>query len=350
MALASARTRRDNAGMAGKTRSPDKRARRRPHRVVMLVYPQAQILDVTGPLEIFARTTRWLRDHRGVRTPAYEIAMVAARPGPMETSGGLKLLVEHDYRNAGRIDTLLIAGGIGWEAALQDERMLEWIRGESRRVARLGSICTGALVLAAAGLLDGKPATTHWAYCTRLARIAPGARVEQDAIYVRSGKLYTSAGVTAGMDMALALVEEDWGKATALAVAQELVMFLKRPGGQSQFSRHLEAQQRDDRFGALELWMVEHLDADLSVARLAARANLSPRHFAREFAAHMGATPATYVARIRVEQARRRIEEGAERLKDVARSCGFGDEQRLRRAFRRALGVTPQEYRARFVS
>ncbi|MGH8285117.1 MAG: GlxA family transcriptional regulator, partial [Steroidobacteraceae bacterium] len=209
-------------------------------------------------------------------------------------------------------------------------------------------ICTGAMVLAAAGLLDGKPATTHWAYCTKLARLAPAAHVEKDALYVRSGKLYTSAGVPAGMDMALAMVEEDWGKATALAVAQELVMFLKRPGGQSQFSRYLEAQQRDDRFGRLELWMLEHLDADLSVERLASRANLSPRHFAREFAAQVGATPAAYVMRVRVEEARRRIEDGATQLKDVARQCGFGDEQRLRRAFRRTLGVTPQDYRARF--
>jgi transcriptional regulator GlxA family with amidase domain len=316
----------------------------------MLVYPQAQILDITGPLEIFARTTRWLQDHRGVRTRAYEVEMVAPRPGAIETSGGLRLLVERGYRDMGRADTLLIAGGIGYEAMLGDAELLDWIRTQSRRVSRLGSICTGALVLAAAGLLDGKPATTHWAYCTRLARLAPAARVEQDSIYVRSGTLYTSAGVTTGMDMALAMVEQDWGKATALAVAQELVMYLKRPGGQSQFSRHLEAQQRDDRFGSLELWMVEHLDADLSVERLAARANLSPRHFAREFAAHMGATPAAFVARIRLEHARRRIEEGAERLKDVARTCGFGDEQRLRRAFRRALGVTPQEYRARFAS
>ncbi|MGQ0834344.1 MAG: GlxA family transcriptional regulator [Gammaproteobacteria bacterium] len=327
---------------------PARRERRRPHRIVMLAYPQAQVLDITGPLEVFARTSRWLRDHRGARGKAYEIELVAARAGPIDTSGGLQLVAARSYRNASRADTLLIAGGIGYEAAMQDEAMLTWIREQSRRVGRIGSICTGAMVLAAAGLLDGKRATTHWAYCTKLARLAPAAHVEEDALYVRSGKLYTSAGVTAGMDMALAMVEEDWGKATALAVAQELVMFLKRPGGQSQFSRYLEAQQRDDRFGRLELWMLEHLDADLSVERLASRANLSPRHFAREFAAHVGATPAAYVMRVRVEEARRRIEDGATQLKDVARQCGFGDAQRLRRAFRWTLGVTPQDYRARF--
>jgi transcriptional regulator GlxA family with amidase domain len=322
----------------------------RTHRVVMLAYPQAQVLDITGPLEIFARTSRWLRDHRGARATAYEIELVAAEAGRIETSGGLELVAAHAYRDAGRADTLLIAGGIGYEAAIQDEKMLAWIRAQSRRVTRIGSICTGALVLAAAGLLDGKAATTHWAYCTRLASLAPAARIEADALYVRSGKLYTSAGVTAGMDMALAMVEADWGKAIALAVAQELVMFLKRPGGQSQFSRYLEAQKRDDRFGRLELWILEHLDADLSVDRLAARANLSPRHFAREFTARIGSTPAAFVERIRVEEARRRIEEGATHLKDVAKHCGFGDEQRLRRAFRRALGVTPQDYRSRFAA
>lgn len=160
--------------------------------------------------------------------------------------------------------------------------------------------------------------------------------------------MYTSAGVTAGMDLALALVEEDWGNAVALAVAQELVMFLKRPGGQSQFSRHLKAQQHDDELGRLELWILENLDADLSVPVLARRGNVSVRHFARRFTQRFGATPAAYVARARVEAARRRIEEGATRLKTVARQCGFADEQRMRRAFRRALGVAPVEYRARF--
>lgn len=316
----------------------------------MLAYRGAQVLDVTGPLEVFARTSRWLREHRGIRGTAYEITLLASRPGPIETSGGLRLLADRGYRQAGRIDTLLVAGGIGYEEATRDAALLAWLRGQARRVERIGSICTGALVLAAARLLDGKAATTHWAYCERLAQLAPAARIEPDALYVRSGKLYTSAGVTAGMDLALSMVEADWGRATALAVAQELVMFLKRPGGQSQFSRYLEAQRRDDRFGALALWMLEHLDADLSVERLAARANLSPRHFAREFATHVGATPAAYVARLRVEEARRRIEDGARQLKDVARQCGFGDEQRLRRAFRRALGVTPQDYRARFAT
>jgi transcriptional regulator GlxA family with amidase domain len=316
----------------------------------MLAYPQAQVLDITGPLEVFARTSRWLREHRAVRVAPYEIELVAPRAGPIETSGGLTLIATSHYRQARRADTLLIAGGIGYRAMLEDPPLLAWIRAQASRVRRLGSICTGAMLLAAAGLLEGRPATTHWAYCDKLRKLTPNARVEDDALYVRSGRLYTSAGVTAGMDMALAMVEDDWDKAVALAVAQELVMFLKRPGGQSQFSRHLEAQGHDDRFGRLELWMLEHLDADLSVERLAARTNLSTRHFARQFAAQVGTTPAAYVTRVRVEQARRRIEDGDVQLKDVARQCGFGDEQRLRRAFRRTLGVTPQEYRARFAA
>jgi transcriptional regulator GlxA family with amidase domain len=321
---------------------------RRTHRVAMLAYPQAQVLDITGPLEVFSRTSRWLRDHAGRRVPAYAVELVAARRGLIETSGGLRLLATRGYRELGRVETLLVAGGIGYEAAAQDEALLAWLRARVAGVPRVGSICTGALVLAAAGLLDGRSATTHWAYCDRLARSAPRTRVEPDALYVRSGRVYTSAGVTAGMDMALAMVEQDWGKATALAVARELVMFVKRPGGQSQFSTFLEAQLRDDRFGDLELWMLEHLEADLSVKRLARRCSMSERHFARLFTARIGRPPASHVARLRIEAARRRIEEGASRLKDVARECGFGDEQRLRRAFRRTVGVTPQEYRQRF--
>lgn len=322
--------------------------RRGSHRVVMLAYPQAQILDITGPLEVFARTTRWLRDHRGLRTPAYSIELVARRAGWVETSGGLRLFAARRYADVRHADTLLISGGIGFETALRDAALMKWIREQFANVQRIGSICTGAMLLAEAGLLDGQRATTHWAYCEQLARLAPRARVEPDALFVRSGKIYTSAGVTAGMDMTLAIIEQDWGKATALAVAQELVMFLKRPGGQSQFSRFLTAQQHDDAFGRLELWILEHLDADLSVENLASRMNMSVRHFARTFARRIGMTPAAYVRRARVEEARRCIEDGAPVLKDVARRCGLTDVQVLRRAFRAWLGVTPGDYRARF--
>lgn len=314
----------------------------------MLGFPQAQVLDITGPLEVFSRTARWLAEHRGAHTPAYLTEFIAARAGPVAMSNGLQLVASRRYSAVDDADTLLVAGGIGWEQAASDRRLLQWLAAQAGRVQRLGSICNGAMLLAAAGLLEGRAATTHWAYLDRLASLAPKARVDRDALYVRSGNIYTSAGVTAGMDLALALVEQDHGKAVALAVAQELVLFLKRPGGQSQFSRHLQAQRRDDLFGELELWMLEHPGEDLSVAKLARRMNMSARHFARQFAARLDASPAAYVRRLRVEQARRRIEEGALRLKQVARDCGFGDEQALRRSFQAVVGITPAEYRQRF--
>jgi transcriptional regulator GlxA family with amidase domain len=325
-----------------------KTSRTRPHRVVMLGFPNAQVLDITGPLEVFSRTARWLAEHRGARMPAYETELVAARAGPVLMSNGLALVATRRYADVDDADTLLVAGGIGWEAPASDRALLRWLAAQAGRVERLGSICNGAMILAAAGLLDGRPATTHWAYLDRLAKLAPKARVDRDALYVRSGNIYTSAGVTAGMDLALALVEQDHGKAVALAVAQELVLFLKRPGGQSQFSRHLAAQKRDDLFGELELWMLENPGKDLSVGALARRMSMSPRHFARLFMARLGTSPGAYVRRLRVEQARRRIEEGATRFKQVARECGFADEQALRRGFQDVVGITPAEYRARF--
>jgi transcriptional regulator GlxA family with amidase domain len=315
----------------------------------MVGYPNAQILDITGPLEVFSRTARWLRDHGKTSGDAYVVELVAARAGWFDTSGGLRLYATRSYTEVADAHTVLVSGGLGYREAMADRQLLDWIRKQRSRSQRLGSICTGAFVLAAAGLLDGKRATTHWAYLDRLQAAAPEAKIERDAIYVQNGPVYTSAGVTAGMDMALAMVEADWGKATALAVAQELVMFLKRPGGQSQFSRHLAAEQRDDVFGALELWILEHLSADLSVEKLAERANMSPRHFARLFKERLGVTPAAYVRKLRVEEARRRIESGASRVKRIARECGFADDQQLRRAYKQVLGVTPAEYRARFL-
>jgi transcriptional regulator GlxA family with amidase domain len=321
------------------------------HRVVMFGFEGAQILDVTGPLEVFARTSRWLRDHRGLRQDAYTVELVAARAGLVTMSNGLGLQASRRYTDVRNAGTLLVAGGIGYEALLDDRRLREWLVRMAGRAQRVGSICTGAMLLASAGLLDGLSVTTHWNYFRRLAALAPRARIQMDAIYVQDGNVYTSAGVTAGMDMALAIVEADWGKTTALAVAQELVMFLKRPGGQSQFSGYITAQMRDDLFGALQLWIHEHLDAELSVEVLAARANMSVRNFGRLFRRRLGSTPAQYVRRARLDAARRQIEGTANlRLKAVARRCGFADEQQLRRAFRVGVGVTPAEYRARFAN
>jgi len=317
-------------------------------RVVMLAFPDAQVLDVAGPLEVFARTSRWLAEAGLGAAPAYDIELTAAQAGPLPTSGGLALTVARPFAEVGEGDTLLVAGGIGWEAAAADPATLAWLRRGAERAARVGSICTGALVLAAAGLLAGRRATTHWAYCERLADLEPACTVDPDAIFVRDGRFYTSAGVTTGMDLALELVEQDWGKAVAVAVAQELVVYRKRPGGQAQFSRFLEAERRQDRLGELQLWILDHLDQDLSLERLAQAAGLSPRHFSRRFRTEVGVTPGAYVARVRLEEARRRLESGAHSLKDVARACGFADEQNLRRAFRRHVGVAPRDYRQRF--
>lgn len=314
----------------------------------MVAFPQAQVLDVVGPLEVFDRTARWLRDHLGRAAPAYRTELVAAEGGPLRMSQNLQLVAHRSFRDVTACDTLLVAGGVGAEAAAADLELTQWLRAIAPETRRYGSVCTGAFVLAAAGLLDGERATTHWGACEALARAAPGCRVERDAIFVESGRLFTSAGVTAGIDLALELVAQDLGRATAIAVAQELVVYRKRPGGQSQFSRFLEADRRADRFGALQLFILEHLDEALPLERLADAAGMSPRHLTRRFKSELGLTPAAYVSRVRLEEARRRIEDGAGSLKDVARGCGFADEQNLRRSFRRHIGVAPRAYRERF--
>lgn len=322
-----------------------------PHRVVMLGYPEAQILDITGPLEVFARSARWLMDKGISRKPAYTVELVAPVAGAFALSSGIRMLAERSYREVTRADTLLIAGGIGCRPLMDDRDLLQWIRRMAPKVSRLGSVCTGALVLARAGLLQGRPATTHWDYIDQLGAIDGSIQVQRDAIYVRDGDLYTSAGVTAGMDMALAMVESDWGQPTALAVAQELVMFLKRPGGQSQFSSHLAAQfSEDDKLRELQLWLLDHLDRDLSVATLAARVAMSERNFARRFAASVGMTPAQYVSRARLDAARRKLEQNNLPISQVARHCGFGTGETMRRTFVTELGVSPSDYRERFRS
>ncbi len=318
--------------------------------VALIAFPDVQILDVTGPLEVFARAARWLVEHGRRAEPVYRVELLAATAGPLVTSSGVRLIADRSVASVrGGIDTLLVAGGIGTEAAVRDRRLLDALRRLARRVRRLGSVCSGTFLLAAAGLIDGRRVTTHWRACERLARAFPTLTVDPDPIFVRDGNVYTSAGVTAGMDLALALVEEDEGREVAMHVARDLVMFLRRPGGQSQFSAQLAVQAADrEPLRELQAWIADHLATDLSVETLAARVAMSPRNFARVFAREVGVTPARFVERARVEAARRRLEESSDGVDRVADACGFGSAESMRRAFLRTLRVSPSAYRTRF--
>ncbi len=316
----------------------------------MVAFPDAQIIDITGPLEVFGLAARLLTEERGWRIPAYTVEIAATKAGTLATSSGIRLIADRSLAQVrGPIDTLLVAGGRGTPAALRDRALIGWLRSSVDRTGRLCSVCTGAFILAEAGLLDGLSATTHWRQCERLATRYPAVSVETDPIFVRAGKIFTSAGVTAGIDLALVLLEEDHGRDVALAVARELIMFLRRPGGQSQFSVQLRAQVADrEPIRELQRWMADHLGADLSVEALARRAAMSPRNFARVFTREVGVTPGQFVETSRVEAARRRLEESAEGVDSIASECGFGTRESMRRAFLRTLHVPPSVYRSRF--
>jgi transcriptional regulator GlxA family with amidase domain len=321
-----------------------------PKRVAMLAFPNVQVLDVTGPLEVFSRSARWLRDS-GRRTDlAYEIELIGLKRGWFRTSSGLRLHAERGFAEVGQgVDTLMIAGGVGVDALRENAPLTRWIRQQSTRVRRLASICTGAFLMAEAGLLEGRRATTHWHYCDAMARDFPLVRVEPDTLFVREGSLYTSAGVTAGMDLALALVEEDFGRDVALAAARELVMFLKRPGGQTQFSAQLAVQLAEhEPLRELQAYVIDHPEDDHTIERLARRVAMSPRNFARVFTREVGMTPARYVASVRVETARRLLEETHEPLEAVCAKSGLGTPESMRRAFLGQVGISPGRYRERF--
>ena len=318
----------------------------------MLAYPDVQILDVTGPLEVFARAGRVAVERGRLAESPYRVEVLAPKAGMLRSQSGIGLVADRAFADVtGGIDTLLVAGGAGTRAMVEDRAVVAWIRRMARRVRRLGSVCTGTFILAATGMLDGRRATTHWAWCESLASMFPAVHVNPDPIFVRDGNLYSSAGVTAGMDLALALVEEDLGRTVALETARQLVLFLRRPGGQSQFSAQLSAQAAERQpLRELVAWIVDHPDADLSVEALARRAAMSPRHFARVFTREVGTTPARYVETVRVEAARRRLEESTNGVDAIADACGFGTAETMRRAFLRRLRVPPSAYRGRFRS
>jgi transcriptional regulator GlxA family with amidase domain len=312
-------------------------------RIVLLTFPGLQMLDVTGPSEVFS-----MADRRA--GGAYSLELVAPSAAPVIASSGLRLLPDRATTACrGPIDTLIVAGGAGVADALANERLIAWVGAAAARSRRVASVCNGAFLLAAAGLLDGRRATTHWAACAELQRRHPDVRVETDPIFVRDGHVATSAGVTAGIDLALSFVEEDLGAPAALEVARWLVLFLRRPGGQSQFSASMAGQAAGrEPLRELQGWIADHLDADLSVGSLAERVFMSPRNFARAFRAEVGLTPAAYVEAVRVERARVALETGDAPVEEVARRCGFGTVETMRRAFRRRVNASPSEYRSRF--
>ncbi|GHE97416.1 transcriptional regulator [Streptomyces spiralis] len=308
--------------------------------LLVVLFDGVQSLDVTGPVEVFSGAERHSPGTYRVRTASLD-------GGPVRTSSGLTLVPDGSLTRASEPHTLLVPGGEGTRRP--DPRLVEWLRSAGPRARRLVSVCTGAILLARAGLLDGRRVTTHWAYCETLARQHPAVEVDPDPIFVRDGDVATSAGVTAGIDLALALVEEDLGRDAALTVARHLVVFLRRPGNQAQFSAQLAAQTaRREPLRDVQQWITEHPAGDLSVESLAARAALSPRHFARAFQAETGMPPGRYVDRVRLEHARRLLEDTADGIEEISRASGYGTPEAMRRAFLRTLGASPAEYRRRF--
>ncbi|NJP95258.1 helix-turn-helix domain-containing protein [Nonomuraea sp. FMUSA5-5] len=316
------------------------------HRVIVAVFPDVDLLDVTGPAEVFAVANREMDG----RVP-YEVLLAGPDGGQVRTSAGVRLAADLTFDEVGdRVDTLVVPGAVDAAGVpVIDPRLVGWIAETSKHARRVASVCVGAHLLAAAGLLAGRTATTHWATAERLAADHPDVTVDPDPIYIRSGKVWTGAGISSCMDLALALVAEDHGERLALAVARQLVMYLKRQGGQSQFSVPLwqaPTERRD--IDELRVWITANLTAHLSAAALAERVCLSERHFARVFRKETGATPAAYVEAARVEAARRLLEGTDEPLDRVAAACGLGSAETLHRAFRRRLGTTPATYRRRF--
>lgn len=314
-------------------------------RVEIVAFPGVQLLDVTGPLQVFASANEALV--ASGRAASYEVHLVA-RTASVATSSGLALVADSFASATRPIDTLIIAGGGGVHAAAQDKQLVARLVRRAGKARRIASVCTGAWLLAATGLLDKRRVVTHWADCEALARAHPKTHVEADPIFVEDGNIWTSAGVTAGIDMCLAMVEKDVGHAIAIAVARDLVVFLKRPGGQSQFSAALSLQRGDGRLDDLHGWAAGNLARDLTVRALAARARMSERTFLRYYTAATGQTPARAMESLRVEAARQLLATTSLPIKRIAARCGFGSEETMRRSLWRRVGVTPGEYRARF--
>jgi transcriptional regulator GlxA family with amidase domain len=320
-------------------------------RIVFVSGPKVEILDLVGPLQVFARASdMYTRANPGAPS-IYSVEVVSISSSrSLIANCGVRITADRTFREVrGKIDTLLVAGGDAIEQNKINAEAVRWLKRISTRIRRVGSVCTGAMLLARAGLLDGRRATTHWNWCQTLIKRAPRARVERDPIFVRDENVYTSAGVTAGMDLALALVEEDHGSRLALQVARNLVLYLRRPGGQSQFSAALSLQLTDRKpLLELEAWVLDNLQKPLTVPLLAQRLAMSPRNFARVFTKEMKTTPAKFVERLRVEAARRRLEESHNSMETIADECGFGNVNSMRNVFQRTIKIAPGQYRRHF--
>jgi transcriptional regulator GlxA family with amidase domain len=320
-------------------------------RIVFVSGPNVEILDLVGPLQVFARASDMYKRASPASLPIYSVEVVSISASrSLFANCGVRVIADRTFREVrGKIDTLLVAGGDAIEQNEINPEAVRWLKRISPRIRRVGSVCTGAMLLARAGLLDGRRATTHWNWCQTLIKRAPRARVERDPIFVRDENVYTSAGVTAGMDLALALVEEDHGSRLALQVARNLVLYLRRPGGQSQFSAALSLQLTDRKpLLELEAWVLDNLQKALTVPLLAQRVAMSPRNFARVFTKEMKTTPAKFVERLRVEAARRRLEESHNSMETIADECGFGNVNSMRNVFQRTLKIAPGQYRRHF--
>lgn len=306
-------------------------------RIGLFVYPRFQLLDVAGPVSVFEMAGRLLKSPVSTR-------LLAVEPGAVQSSAGVEVTA-FGIEAADDIDILIVAGGLGVDAAAASPRALDFIRSCASRGRRVASVCSGAFLLASAGLLDGRRATTHWGRTEDFLRRFPRVRLEPDRIFVKDGSIWTSAGISAGIDLALAMAAEDFGETIARQVARQLVVFYQRPGGQSQFSSLVELKAPTGRFKPLLAWARDHLDERLTVERLADEAHMSARHFARAFNAETGLTPSKAIERLRLDVARERVESAPEPIEGIARSTGFGDPDRMRRAFIRAFGQPPQSLR-----
>lgn len=313
-------------------------------RIEILAYKDVQLLDVAGPLQVFA-TANDLARMSGKPAPYTPVAV--GESGTAVTSSGLSIGLEELPRADAPLDTLIVPGGWGVDRASEDAALVDWVRRRSDVARRTASVCSGAVLMATAGLLDGRRAVTHWRRCEEFSRRFPKVRLDPDPIFVRDGDIWTSAGVTAGIDLALALVEADLGRQAALDVARQLVVFLKRPGGQSQFSTALSLQDSGGRFDDLHAWIMQNLHRPLALQDLAEQAGMSSRSFSRHYHQETGRTPARAIEEMRLETARHLLEQG-QHVARTATRCGFGSEETMRRAFTRRFGTSPQAYRERF--